>query len=126
MLIRPVLSQLRVCRELHVHLSWSLTLPWTLGPQAVLAVLGMYPRKAKAAFGGGQGLRVPHITSIGSVNTPLLSLGWVLTPSLGNYPDQFRLVGEWLGCSIQILGTMEAKQHQGRKMPDLNSLITAS
>lgn len=97
-----------------------------LDPQAVQAALALY-RKAKAASGGGHSLGGPHTpTSACSVKTPLFSLGWVPTPSSGNYPDRPRLAREWLSCSIQILGTVEVKQWQGRETPDLSLLITVS
>lgn len=107
-----VLSQLKMCRKLilHAHLSWSLTLPRPL----ILRQCRLpwhCTGKQKQHLGEATASGGPHTpTSACSVKTPLFSLGWVPTPSSGNYPDRPRLAREWLSCSIQILGTVEVKQ----------------
>lgn len=53
--VRPVLSQLRVCRELIPHACLS---PCP-GPSILKTVPGTVPRMAKTAFGGGHSLRGP-------------------------------------------------------------------
>lgn len=113
---------------LHACLPWSFTLPWTLVPQAVpvASCSGTVPQEDKSSiWGRPQSWRShPHTTSTCSVSTHhcYLSLGWVPTSTSGNCPNQLSLVKEWLGCSIQSLSTMEARQHRRRKMPALSSL----